>query len=149
MNQDILDYINSQRVCVLAVEMPDGSPHAATLHFATSKDGTTFYFLTSPGYRKTEALKGRLTSRASVVVGVDEAVMKTMQLDGEVRIVSEAERKNFDGIYFGKFPEKVGKFAEDIAFIFTPTWWRYTDWTGANGKRIVSSADHEEYLKVN
>lgn len=141
MNQDILNYIASQRLCVLAVEMLDGSPHAATLHFAASADGSTFFFLTSPEYRKTEALRGRPVSRASVVIGVDEASMKTLQMDGEVCVVPESGRSSFDTLYFGKFPEKVGKFANDLAFTFTPTWWRYTDWTTPEGKKIISSTD--------
>lgn len=141
MNQDILHYIRSQlvarmllrcilqhrpRVCVLAVEMPDAKQ---------------FYFLTSPEYRKTEALLARPVSRASVVIGVDEANMKTLQMDGEVRIVPEADRASFDAVYFGRFPEKLGKFANDLAFTFTPTWWRYTDWTTAEGKKVISSTD--------
>lgn len=141
MNQDILNYITSQRVCVLAIEMLDGSPHAATLHYAAVSDGSTFYFLTSPEYRKAEALVGRPASRASVVIGVDEANMKTLQMDGEVRVVPETGRGNFDSIYFGKFPEKVGKFENDVAFTFTPTWWRYTSWTPLEGKEIISSTD--------
>lgn len=141
MNQDILNYIASQRVCVLAVEMMDGSPHAATLHFAASIDGSIFYFLTSPEYRKAEPLKSRPVSRASVVVGVAEANMVTLQMDGEVCVVPKTDRANFDSAYFGKFPEKVGKFTNDMAFTFTPTWWRYTDYTSPEGKKIILSND--------
>ena len=37
MTPEIINFINSQKVCVLAVEMPDGSPHAATVHFALAE----------------------------------------------------------------------------------------------------------------
>ena len=126
---------------MLAVEMPDGSPHGATVHFAYAPDSSVFYFLTTPTYRKAEALYTRKISRASVVVGVDEGDLRTMQLDGEVAILQLDERPKFDEVYFGKFPDKVGKFYDDLAFKFTPTWWRFTDWTGVDGKRIISSED--------
>jgi hypothetical protein len=43
MNKEILDYIKSQRVCVLAVEMMDSSPHAATVHFAHMDNPLMFF----------------------------------------------------------------------------------------------------------
>lgn len=126
-------------MCVLAVEMLDGSPHAATLHFATSPDAKQFYFLTSPDYRKAEPLRGRPASRASMVIGVEEANMKTLQMDGMVSCLPEEGKSDFDTMYFAKFPEKVGKFTNDMACMFVPTWWRFTDYTTPEGKRIISS----------
>jgi general stress protein 26 len=143
MNQEILGYIQSQRVGVLAVEMLDGSPHAATLHFAHTENPFVFFFKTHQGYRKTEPLLGRQISRASFVVGSDESNMRTLQLDGEVRVVNEEEYQLFDKVFLGKFKDKKGKLAdpESVCFIFTPTWWRFTDWTKPTGKSIVTSED--------
>ena len=142
MQSQILDYIKTQRVGVLAVEMMDGSPHAATVHFAHSESPLVFFFETSQGYRKCEPLFGREVSRASFVIGSTESNMQTLQLDGEVRLVKEDEQTFFDNVYFGKFPEKVGKnYAgkENVFFQFTPTWWRFTDWTTPEGKVILTS----------
>lgn len=142
MPQEVLDYIATQRVGVLAVEMPDGSPHGATVHFAHSTCPIMFWFETNKEYRKTEALVHRPTSRASFVIGFDEIASKTLQLDGVVRLLnSEAENDTFKTIYLHKFPDKVEK-AKDhkfTPFLFTPTWWRYTDWTKLEGKLILSS----------
>ncbi|MES2930679.1 MAG: hypothetical protein V4665_02765 [Patescibacteria group bacterium] len=42
MNKEIIDFINRERIGVLAIEMPDGSPHAATLHFAVHENPPFF-----------------------------------------------------------------------------------------------------------
>ncbi len=145
MKPEIIEYINTQRICVLAVEMLDGSPHAATVHFAHQSEPSVFYFETSKTYRKCEPLFGRAESRASVVIGSDENNMKTLQMDGVVKIVSGKEKENFDKVYFGKFPNKIAKSYgfENVYFSFSPTWWRFTDWTGPNGKVILYSEDNK------
>ncbi len=144
MNQEILDFIKSQRIGVLAVEMLDGAPHAATVHFAHRDSPFQFFFETCREYRKCEPLFGRDRSRASLVIGCDESNMRTLQLDGEVSLVtSQDDKEIFDQIYFGKFPKKKEK-AEDpkyVFFSFTPSWWRFTDWTKPEGKIIITSQD--------
>jgi len=146
MNQDILDFIKSQRVGVLAVEMPDGAPHAATVHFAHSEDPLIFYFETDRGSRKAQAIQGKETARATFVIGADENNMRTLQMDGQARTVAESDAASYDKIYFGKFPQKKAKYsdpAKSLAFCFIPAWWRFTDWTGPQGKRILSSEDND------
>lgn len=141
MRQEILDYLRTQRVGVLAVEMMDGSPHGATVHFAHGENPLVFYFETCADYRKTEALTGRPTSRATFVVGSDESNMKTLQLDGDVRILKPEEMEEFEKIYYGKFPNKKGKVygSAPVFFQFIPRWWRFTDWTTPEGKKILAS----------
>ncbi len=141
MNQEILDYLKTQRVGVLAVEMPDGSPHAATVHFAYTENPLIFYFETYREYRKAEPILKNEMTRASFVIGATEQDMKTLQLDGEVRLVTD--KKIIEDIYLVKFPNKKAKLAADpekiIFFSFTPTWWRFTDWTSKTGKKILTS----------
>ena len=143
MQQNIIDFINSQRICVLAFEMMDGSPHASTVHFAFDQKSGIFFFETYNTYRKGEVLMNKKTIRASVVVGFDENNMKTLQLDGEARLISSEEKDLYDQVYFEKFTNKKEKSLDPkfIFFLFQPKWWRYTDWTGKNGKVIVSSED--------
>ena len=139
---EILGYLETQRVGVLAIEMLDGSPHAATVHFAHSSEPFCFYFETDKNYRKSEPLFGRATSRASFVVGSDENNLKTLQLDGAAQLIdSEKENDHFAAVYFKKFPEKKKKLDDPklVLFKFTPTWWRFTDWTGPQGKTIMTS----------
>lgn len=142
-HEQILDYIETQRVGVLAVEMMDGSPHAATVHFAFTEEPFEFFFATDKGYRKTEALVGREQSRASFVIGCDEGNMKTLQMDGTIELLTADEKEIFERVYLGKFPEKVEKLDldddENVLFKFTPNWWRFTDWTTSEGKQIITS----------
>jgi general stress protein 26 len=141
MRQEILDYLKTQRVGVLALEMMDGSPHGATVHFAHNENPLIFYFETNREYRKSEALFGREKTRATFVVGVDEKIPKTMQLDGVVELLKPEEMATFTAVYLSKFPEK-NKKVEDpkkVLFKFTPTWWRFTDWTKPKGKAIITS----------
>lgn len=143
MHQDILNYIESQKVCVLAVEMLDGSPHAATVHYAHTAEPLVFYFETCKDYRKAEALLQRAASRASVVIGTDETTKQTMQMDGIVQLLAPDEQETFKAVYLKKFPEKTEKLADSkfILFKFAPTWWRYTNFASPEGKKVVSSAD--------
>lgn len=142
MNQDILNYIKSQKVGVLAVEMLDGSPHVATLHYAHTEGPLTFFFRTHREYRKTEPLYGREVTRASFVIGFDENNMKTFQMDGTVQLLKTEEIEIFSEVYFNKFAEKGRNIEPDtVLFKFTPTWWRFTDWTTPQGKIILTSTD--------
>jgi len=143
VKQEVFDYLKTQRVGVLAVEMPDGSPHGATLHFAHTENPLEFFFVTKDGSRKSRALSSKKVSSASFVVGTDEKDMRTLQLDGEVKIVNPEDHKMFEEVYFSKLPDKKGKFelSEVVTFTFIPTWWRFTDWTTPKGKVILSSED--------
>lgn len=143
MRQEILDYLKTQRVGVLAVEMMDGSPHASTVHFAHSEDPFVFYFETNKEYRKSEVLFGKEVTRASFVIGTTETDMKTFQIDGIAELVKYNEREMFDTFYFAKFPEKLAKVSAPghsfVFFKFTPTWWRFTDWKSSTGKLVLTS----------
>lgn len=146
MPKEILDYLNTKRVGVLAVEMLDGSPHAATVHFAYDEDSGLFLFETDRRYRKSEPLFGKEATRASFVIGFEETNTKTLQLDGIAQLVkTEAGKELFEKVYYGKFPEKAEKAKKLgdnwVSFSFKPTWWRFTVWTEDKGKVIISSED--------
>lgn len=132
MPKEVLDCINAQRTGVVAVKMLDGSPHVATVHFSHRLDPLSFIFLTSPTYRKLEPLRAGETP-ASFVIGTTEEFNKTLQMDGIAKL---EDTEDIRKLYFAKFPEKLNKHPEDIFFTFTPTWWRFTDWTLLQGKTI-------------
>jgi general stress protein 26 len=135
MPKEALEFLRTQRVGVFAIRMLDGTPHGATVHFAHMEDSLTFIFLTTPTYRKLEPMR-KGESAASFVVGTSEDVMKTLQMDGNAKLEDTEELRR---VYFAKFAEKLGKHPEDVLFTFTPTWWRYTDWTLPAGKTIFTS----------
>jgi uncharacterized protein YhbP (UPF0306 family) len=141
MKEEMLQYLKAQRICALAVEMLDGSPHVATVHFANTEDPLTFIFETSRNYRKSERVLAIGMTRASISVGFTEGdKAKTVQLDGEIRLAKDQDKLLVD-FYIDKFPAKKKKLAEHttIFLIFTSTWWRYTDWGRPEGKTILTS----------
>lgn len=140
MKSEMLEYVDSQRVCVVALEMLDGAPHAATVHFAHVNEPLSFIIQTNPQYRKSEPLLTKASVRASIVVGLVEVAggkEKTFQLDGEAQVIEKNDP--LVKVYLDKFPEKAGKWAEDIFFKVTPKWWRFTDWSKPEGKTILNS----------
>lgn len=132
----MLDFLKTQRVGVIAVEMPDGSPHGATVHFAHTEDPFRFIFLTDPESRKHEPLAGKKTVRATFVIGASEETMKSLQMDGEAQLMDTPEVRD---AYLSTFPGKIEKFAHNVLFTFSPIWWRYTDWKTPEGKKIWTS----------
>ena len=137
MHPDALTYLKDQKICVLAVQMPDGAPHAATVHFAFVANPSRFVIMTSPLSRKHEAFVSG-PAPASMVVGMDEESMKTLQIDGIVELSSDPE---LEEAYCAKFPKAAHVFKKKALFTFTPAWWRFTDWTRPGGKVVFSSED--------
>ena len=138
MIPEVQEYLKDQRVGVLAVEMLDGSPHAATVHFALS--GGTFVFLTDSKYRKAQPFMDGSNVRSSFVVGTEEAPEgekeKTLQIDGVARLAGNDDATHREA-YLTKFPSKA-KYdgPDDIFLVLTPTWWRFTDWSAPGGKTV-------------
>ena len=126
---------------MLAVETGDGSPHAATVHFAHTENPFVFFFETAQDSKKGQSILSKKETRASVVLGTIESTMMTLQMDGLIQVLGDNEKELYDKIYLGKFPEKEGKFKDQkiFPFIFTPNWWRFTDWTKPGGKQIINS----------
>ena len=138
-----LDFLAANRIGVLSVILKDGSPHGSTVHFSREPKTAHLFILTDRTYRKCEALLGGETGRASFVVGTSEAEMKTLQLNGTVRLVSDPARlAEIKEIHFARIPS-ARQYEDDpdsVFLEFTPAWWRYTDYTTDPETRI-SSAD--------
>lgn len=141
MDQKVLDFLTKHRVCSLTTTLPDGSPHAAAIHFSHKENPLTLYFSTENTSRKmTGLLKGEVV-KGSVVVGFSEEEWITLQMDGEVRTISDKnELEEIHKVHYAKHPDSE-KWKDDPATIFltfTPTWWRYTDYN-TKPETILSS----------
>lgn len=142
MNETILNYIASQKIGVISVAMSDGSPHSSTVHFAhmetASQDLPSILIMTDRSYKKCEPIITNGKTPASFVIGFDESEMKTLQMDGHINFADEDMVKL---PYFTKFPDKRKFYQEpnSVFLIFTPTWWRYTDFNAQDGNKIISS----------
>ena len=140
MHPDALTYLSDNRICVFAIEMPDGAPHASTVHYANTNE-PILVFETSRKYRKAEALFARPVSRASISIGFTEGPnSKTLQMDGEATLLKSGDSTVTD-VYLTKFPDKAekAKGPDVIFFQFKPQWWRFTDWSKPKGQQIMIS----------
>lgn len=138
MPQEALAFLSDNRIGVLAVETSDGALHAATIHFAYRSDPLAFVFLTDRSTRKAEPMRAGDTVQAALVIGTDEAQMKTLQIHGHALITDIGEEKE---IYLARFPERRA-WSENPAAAFivlTPSWWRYSDLKAPGGKFVIES----------
>jgi len=118
MKQEVIEYLDSQKVGVIAIERLDGSLHGAAIHYAYSQNPFQFYFATERNSLKVDGLIVHGTSQATFVVGSDESAMKTIQLDGVVSLVTPEDHKNFEKVYFGKFGGEHKEDPEQLMFTF-------------------------------
>jgi len=141
ISADLLEFLENERVCVFAVQMENGSPHAATVHFAYTPNPMGFVIQTSPSSRKAECFRLKEEAQVSLVVGFVEppdGSDRTFQLNGKARIVNpHGELAN---LYLDKFHEKKGKWPSDIFLSIEPSWWRFSDWTNSGGKPRIESS---------
>ena len=141
MDQKILDFLASHRVCSLTTLLSDDSPHAAAMHYSHKDEPLELYFSTENTSRKCQALLNGKTTRASVVVGFSEEEWITLQMDGEVQAILDKDQlEKIYKIHYPKHPSSE-KYKNDPATIFlkfTPSWWRYTDYN-TKPPTIISS----------
>ncbi len=142
MEHSIYDYLAQEPIGVLTVLLPDGSPHSATVHYSSQLDPLTLYISTDQKTRKAEVFKTQDSTKASFVVGVSEATWLTLQMHGEANVVRDPEElKAAQAIHYAKHPKALPYKNDDTIVIkFTPTWWRYSDYTARPPKIIQSEA---------
>lgn len=129
MDQRVLDFLAKHRVCSLTTLLADGSPHAAALHYSHRSEPLALYFSTENTSKKCQALLDGKPGKASVVVGFSEEEWVTLQMDGEVRVVESSELPQVHELHYAKHPDSA-KYKDDPAtvfLVFTPSWWRSTD----------------------
>lgn len=131
MDTRITEFLSKHRVCSLTVLLPDGSPHAATLHFSHSEDPFELYFSTENTSRKCQGLLEGQIVGASVVIGFSEEEWITLQMDGEVQaVLDKNELARIQAIHYPKHPnsEQYKNDPTTIFLKFTSKWWRYSDY---------------------
>ena len=131
MDQGILDLLSKERVCALSVCMPDRSCHTAAMHYSHIPDPLTIYIQTENTSKKMQGLKNGQPIAASIVVGFNEQEMKTLQIDGTVRLIADTSSlPAIHQIHYSKHPhaEQYKNDPGTVFLAFTPTWYRYTDY---------------------
>lgn len=126
MNTKILKFIKKNRISVLTTLLEDGTPHSASMHFASSNNPLEFVFFTKKISRKCMCLKNNIKSPASLVIGFDESEMVEFQSEGNIRIANVDESSSGVKIFAEKFGSAELD-SEHQVLIYEPTWWRYTE----------------------
>lgn len=140
MNSDVLEFLAGNEVGVLAIQMPDNTPHAATMHFSFTVDPFAIYFLTSDDTKKGAVAFNQDSTPAAVVVGAHAEAEQELQLNGMLEKIPENEFEATLAEHLEKVPSHKD-YAFDghhSLFRFTPTWWRFTDWT-EDPTKVISS----------
>lgn len=131
MDSKVSDLLDKHRVCSLTVMLPDGSPHAAALHYSHRNTPVTLFFSTENTSKKTQGLLKGEKQKASVVVGFSEEEWITLQMDGEVKaVLDDKELEEVKNVHYAKHPDSK-QYENNPATIFlsfVPSWWRFSDY---------------------
>lgn len=130
MDNKIEEFLNKQRVCSLTTLLKNGSPHSAAMHYSHTTTPFEIYIQTENSSKKCEALLPHKSTKASIVIGFDEKEFKTLQLDGDVKLLSNNKLADIHKIHYKKHPG-AKQWKDDPAtvfLVFKPTWWRYTEY---------------------
>jgi len=143
MNKKVLKFLQRHRICVLTTLLKNGQPYSASLHYAFNEKPLYFVVWTGEKTRKLGGLKKGEASKASMVIGFSEEEWLTMQMEGEVKWVSNKEElREIWKCYSQKFAEpETYEDSEGSALLkFTPKWWKYTE-VKPEPKVVISSED--------
>lgn len=130
MDKKVLDFLGKHRVCSLAILLKDDSPHGAAMHYSHADSPFEIYIQTENTSKKCQALLKGDSVKASVVVGFSEEEFKTLQMDGDIKILAKARLEDVHKIHYKKHPD-AKQWKDDPAtvfLVFRPTWWRYTEY---------------------
>ena len=144
MKEEMIAFLQKERFGSVATLLLNGDPHVATVHFAFVPETFEIIIQTNPHSRKYERLAEVGFCRASFTTGFEEIKTIIAQFDGFVSTNVTQAQKDF---YLEKFPEKMGKYKTEVFIVFTPDWWRYTNWTKPEGKTIFTSDGKVEVVK--
>jgi len=129
MDEQILNFLNKDRICVISVPMEDESLHSAAVHFSFQESPFKFYIQTSKTSLKAKPFLGGATKNGAIVIGFSEQDWITLQMHGSVRAVLDPnEAETVAETHYKKQPQaKQRKGPNSIFMEFTPTWYRFTD----------------------
>lgn len=128
-DQELLDFLRSQRWAVEATSSASGRPQAAIIGYAAT-DRLELVFDTLTGSRKAANLRAN-PQIALVIGGWQDTSPRTLQLEGVVDFPGGEVLERIKRTYIAVFPD--GKDREslpDITYIrVVPNWMRLSDYT--------------------
>jgi uncharacterized protein YhbP (UPF0306 family) len=123
-------FLAGQSTLTLATVAEDGRPLAAALFFVAD-EALNLYFVSGANSRHAQAIARDRRVAATVYASTwDWPSIAGLQLEGEARALSGAEREAALALYAGKFPFVAGmaaRLAESTCYRITPRWLRWID----------------------
>ena len=129
MDSKILKFLEKERVGVVSVILPSNISHSASVHLSHQKNPLKLFIQTTNTTEKVKPLLNGEVGKASMVIGFSEKDWITLQMRGEMKIVSNPEDlEKIYKIHYKKHPDaEQYKGPKTVFMEFTPNWWRYTD----------------------
>lgn len=129
MDQRIIQFLSNHRISVLSVTLPDGSLHSAACHYSHKDNPLEIIIYTESTTRKCLSLVEGNIAQASLVVGFSEEEWISLQMSGTAKMLkSGIEVDNLKPFYEEKFKSKINFDPQDVFIVFTPKWWRYSEY---------------------
>ncbi len=130
MKAELQSYLAANRVGVLGVNLSDGTPHTAAVHYSQRDEPFCIYVQTGSDSVKCSPFATTEKVLASLTVGTSEVEWKTMQVHGFLEMVKDTDEvADFKQVHYAKNPDAASHDGPDTAYLrFTPTWWRFSDY---------------------
>lgn len=122
---DLYEWLDAQRLCVIATVGEDGYPNAATVGFSQSTD-LEFVIITDKDSRK--AANIARSSKAALTI-TNEEQRYTVQLEGNARQLSWDEFEQYADYHYKKLPFSMPfrDIPGQTPFVIVPTKIRFSD----------------------
>jgi general stress protein 26 len=121
-------FIAEQRLSVIATRGPAGSIHPSVMHYSTDPTRRTFFFSTDD--RSVKVASCLRDQGAAVAIGWSEETWVTVQMRGEVTLLSSPEEiQAAKAVHYQVHPNS-RRFENDphtVFLAFRPKWIRYSD----------------------
>jgi general stress protein 26 len=132
MDPRIIKFLEVEKICALTTMVNNSVPHSAAMHFSfATTPKITFYFSTDKTSRKCVDMINS-SVKSALVIGINEDKWTTLQLEGEIKILSndtsidEIKKRHYE------IHPNSKKFENDpntVFLEFSPNWFRFTDFT--------------------
>jgi len=144
---DVVAFIRTQMLGVVATNGPDGQPQAALVGIAVS-DRCELIFDAAAASRKVRNL--RLDAHIAVVIGGNSLDERTVQCDGIADEPTGAELDRIREVYFARYPSGRDRLAwEGITHVrVRPHWLRYSDYNQSPPLIVEAATDARGELVV-
>lgn len=126
---DVKQFLELFKTCVISTVSQGGQPEAATVGFSVDDD---FKIMIATNEKTRKAANLAVNNRVAFVVGFDGP--RTLQIEGMAVRVNLKEAKDRIDLHFKKVPG-AQKFAGELGqnyYLITPNWLRFTDYTNEN-----------------